>query len=156
MQPNQVEGGAAVIAALVSGPYVLCIIQPDRHDPQYKFAGGTVEQGEDIMQALIREVAEETGYVISPADSPPEKVLERDLSRPIPHTQHFFLVPVEERDLFNLDDKILKEDHVETIQTKVFHTDVLRALPNFLRPQRPLLQALEERLRQSAPAPATA
>ncbi len=51
----------AVRAVLYYGDQVL-MIKTNRGD--YKFPGGGIKPGEDQEQALIREIAEETGYVM--------------------------------------------------------------------------------------------
>lgn len=51
----------AVRAILFYGDKVL-MVKTDRGD--YKFPGGGVEPGEDQEKALIREIAEETGFVM--------------------------------------------------------------------------------------------
>lgn len=39
-----------------------------RHNPQWKFPGGGSEEGETPLQAIIRELEEETGLTISEVD----------------------------------------------------------------------------------------
>lgn len=60
--PARVLGVGAVI---VDGPRILLVLR--RHDPQagrWSIPGGKVDPGEGLVDAVIREVAEETGLVV--------------------------------------------------------------------------------------------
>jgi 8-oxo-dGTP pyrophosphatase MutT (NUDIX family) len=52
--------------------YAICVrdnkvlISPQHRDDGFVFPGGHVELGEDHLEGLVREVKEETGYIIKP------------------------------------------------------------------------------------------
>ena len=62
------EKALQVVAALISddqGRYLLCQRQSHQKHPHYwEFPGGKVESGESFVEALTREMDEETGIII--------------------------------------------------------------------------------------------
>lgn len=149
----------AVVAAIVTKDRRLTLLsrQPDRNDPLWKFAGGGVKENETVREALVREIADETGFqipydkktgLLGDKNTTVEELLIRLIKTRLgEHTQHFFLVQCAERDLLYLDHQIRKEDDDTTIETKIFPMESLATLPNFLHWQRPLLKAVQESLR---------
>lgn len=161
--PRQKTTDQAVIAAIVAVdstvPLLFLIRQPDRPDPAWKFVGGAVEVGESIEQALVREVAEETGGFTIPHNG---KTLGNELiaveklyERPITfgsgtHQQHCFLVLCRADDILYLDGRTIKENVFETIETKIFSLEQALSMPDFLLAQRALLEKVVRRLRARA------
>lgn len=63
-----------VAAALIDAAGWVCLQQRPRHKQHaglWEFPGGKVEPGEHPAEALCREIAEELGSVIAPADLSP-------------------------------------------------------------------------------------
>lgn len=60
LPPNAAVQKRTAVRAVVFDGNKLLMVETNRGD--YKFPGGGVEQGETLVQALIREIAEETGY----------------------------------------------------------------------------------------------
>jgi 8-oxo-dGTP pyrophosphatase MutT (NUDIX family) len=161
--PRQKTTDQAVIAAIAAVdstvPLLFLIRQPDRPDPAWKFVGGAVEVGETIEQALVREVAEETGGFTIPYNGETLGneliVVEKLFERPVTlgsgtHQQHCFLVLCQADDILYLDGRTIKENAVETIETKIFSLDRVLSMPDFLPAQRFLLEKVVKRLRVRA------
>ncbi len=162
MDPHRVSNGAA-IAAIVANGSVMLVIEPERDEPYFKFPGGEIEHGETPLEAIIRELEEETGFEIpawislgSPAILDGytvriDAILSRTVGRPgNRHPQHFFVVEVSRiEELTHLDLKVRQGDAGETIKTHLMTLDTARNLPNFLPPQQVLLDALVAYLSES-------
>lgn len=149
----------AVIAAITTGTRVLLIKQPDRSDPKWKFPGGEIERGETVIQALAREIGDETGYplkihrghdnrwVLSDDTIAHESVRTRpNREGDGGHEQFFFVIKVKNPlDLLNAGGgKMRREDDGETIVVDVFEIDAVKEMPDFLTSQLDLLkQTLE-------------
>lgn len=56
---------------------------------KWEFVGGKVEQGEDIKQAIIREMNEEIGLAVEPTDQ--EIMVEHDYGKDIGHFRIHFV-----------------------------------------------------------------
>jgi 8-oxo-dGTP pyrophosphatase MutT (NUDIX family) len=131
-------GSAAVFCAVIcpSAGIGLFIRQPDRPDPQWKMASGEVEPNESIPAALLREVEEETGFVIpSIRDAKGALVVGTNDCRCV------FLYE-DEADGRGKVKHRRKEDDEETIETKVFSLADIAAIPDFLWNQRDFLHAV--------------
>ena len=151
---------AAVVCAIVcpSARIGLFIRQPDKQYPMWKMASGGIEPGESTPQGLLREVEEETGFVIpSYRDKDGSLVVGNDDCRVVSfgceptngphgvHDKHFFAVIVKDpREIIALDRQQLKEDEDELIETRVFRLDEIAAIPDFLYRQRPFLTKVIE------------
>ncbi|HEY5383171.1 MAG TPA: NUDIX domain-containing protein [Candidatus Paceibacterota bacterium] len=153
-------GDAAVLAVLVANGKTLVIRQPDRDYSQWKFPGGTVEPGETIYQALVREIEDETGFQIPHFKNAGgmwslgnEKVMVDYLDCRLiktkhgTHDQHQFLIRIaDERDILYLDGQIRKEDDEETIETRIFEFPVLETMRDFLWKQLKMLRKVKAKL----------
>ncbi len=66
--------------------------------------GGKIEHGETLIEGLIREFHEETGYIIEPISKPsknkPHLFYADDLDTYFNSIQYFFIVKILERDKF--------------------------------------------------------
>lgn len=152
---NKTSRGA-VIAAILAGDKILLIRQPDRHNPRWKFPGGEIEAGEDVMVAFAREIGDETKLPIKIhrgvdnrwvlSDNGIRLVHESKRSRPNrdgdgEHVQYFFVLEVQNQlDLLARGNDRFREDDDETIETGVFDLLSVSAMPDFLSCQLPLLQ----------------
>lgn len=159
-QPKKYTSVAAVVCAIVcpSARIGLFIRQPDKRDPMWKMASGGIEPGESIPQGLLREVEEETGFVIpSYRENDGSLVVGNDDYRVVSfgcepttgphgvHDKHFFAVIVKDpREIIALDRQQLKEDEDEVIETRVFSFDEIVAIPDFLYRQRTFLAKVIE------------
>ncbi|HUD03109.1 MAG TPA: NUDIX domain-containing protein [Candidatus Paceibacterota bacterium] len=163
MSPNfniRPAGDAAVLAIIVSNRKTLIIREPDREDPKWKFPGGTVEREETISQALVREIADESGFKIPcQTNNDGTLVLGNDsvmvecldcvpmLTKHGAYDQYQFLILVQkEQDILYLDGQIRKEDDDETIETRIFEFDSLEKMPDFLWKQLKMLRKGKARL----------
>jgi len=63
------------VKAVISQDHKILLMHSNRGD--YKFPGGGVEEGETLPRALIREVAEETGFINCVVNEPLGVVIQR-------------------------------------------------------------------------------
>jgi 8-oxo-dGTP diphosphatase len=81
---------AAYAVCIEDGRVLLALWAPPGREPNWTLPGGRVEHGEDPFDAVIREVAEETGYEaeverLLGVDSRVIPVAERAIPGPVPH-----------------------------------------------------------------------
>ena len=146
------KGDSAVLAAIVSNGKGLLVrsFDPTKplRNPLWKFAGGRVDwhKGESVYAGLVREVEEETGFIIphlqmkgrgftiGNAGVRVSHLSSSNItSKGVTHAQHRFLIEVkDERDILFLDRQTRKEDEDETIETRIFEFDEILQLPDFL------------------------
>lgn len=141
----------------------LLIRQPNKNRPMWKIAAGDLNEGEDLFAALLRETLEETGYAIRAPQignevvTPGKETLVYFGKKEVPgrtggtHEKHYFAAYVDDpRDVIELDAQLLKEDEVETIETKVFTFEQMEQLSDFLPGQRSFLKQVLEHARKLA------
>lgn len=60
--------GAVKVAIISPTGQVLLIKNPDRPDPKYALPGGSIENGETLRQAAVREIKDETGVLLQESE----------------------------------------------------------------------------------------
>ncbi len=62
------NNGAVKVAILSPTADVIMIMNPERDDPKWGLPGGTLEDGETVLGAAVREIKDETGLVLEETD----------------------------------------------------------------------------------------
>jgi len=91
---------AAVRAVILDGDQILLVYSPVNHD--YKFPGGGVEEDENHVEALSREIREECGLILEKVQGEFGLVVEYSKPREegfdvFKHLSHYYLCSVQSR-----------------------------------------------------------
>ena len=156
----------AVIAAIVSGGKTLLVRNPELQFPQWKFPAGGVEMNETPLQALVREIAMETGFSIPCVENGDGTLTIGDDYTTVhhlsstkvetaedTHTQHRFLIePTDVEDILRLDRQFRKEDRFETLETGIRVFSSLVTMTDFLWKQFDMLKEVTDKLQELSAA----
>lgn len=102
---HHTENGAVKVAILSVDGRVILIKNPERPSPLWVLPGGTIEDGETVREAAIREVKDEAGLTIR--DSDLRMVHDQQQGRPYRPYRYFAMLSNEE---FDKRDKIGDEN----------------------------------------------
>lgn len=88
MENNLIEGCGALIYCKSTHRYLFLLRNSSRYRNSWGLAGGKVEKGETVTQALHREILEELGGVIADAKIRPIEKFTSDNKNFVYHTFH--------------------------------------------------------------------
>jgi hypothetical protein len=166
MQYERVEGGAAVVAALIGEKNGLFIKNLNRPDPKWKLIAETNKPGESILHTLLSGLAEEAGLkdiktelgqdgkIARFNDPRIKRVVQfgepEYIRSKVPHYRHFFGVMTTDEVIHGLSGAHhhieepdgrggIETEHIETME---FPLAMLDNIPNLLRQHAELIRSI--------------
>ncbi len=136
VDPGPIEGVGTFIYCSVTGRYLFLLRNTKKHAGTWGLAGGSIEPGEQLLESLYRELAEELGYDFSYNKVIP---IEKFTSDNAKFTYHTFLIPVDEEFVPYLNHEhrgycwVRLEDHPKPLHPGVWRTINFDAVVNKIK-----------------------
>lgn len=172
MQYERVEGGAAVVIALISEAKILLVRSRNHPDPKWKLIAETVKPGESILNTLKYGLEEEAGFkdiktelgsdgkIERFSDSRILKVVEfgepEYMRTKVPHYRHFYGVLTTDEVIHQLsgEDHHIEEidegghPEVEDLETMEFPLEMIESVEGLLRSHAELIRSISGRVQR--------
>lgn len=136
MDSSPIEGVGTFIYCSTTSRYLFLLRNTKKHAGTWGLAGGSIESGEQLLESLYRELAEELGYDFSYNKVIP---IEKFTSDNAKFTYHTFLIPVDEEFVPFLNHEhrgycwVSLEDHPKPLHPGVWRTINFDAVVNKIK-----------------------
>jgi ADP-ribose pyrophosphatase YjhB (NUDIX family) len=160
LHTQHVRGGAVIVAAIIGETKILLIKETTKPTPHYfKLVSETLLEGEPILNALCRGVAEEAGLkdlkvrevngqvveIIDPRLTAVKQLIPSHmLVKPSPHRRHFWGLMTTDEVIMSLSGKHLTGDVNEEIDTMAFDLSELEKMVDLLPKHRELINQITQ------------